>query len=497
MIGSMHRRMHSEDGFGLILVIGFITIITTLVFIAGTIAVTSLTSSRQRVSYEQAIATAENGVDFTLAHLQTAFDDYNADYPIPSLPTTAVPSPFCNGTPVDDPAPFTTEAAEKAWAKAQLAALLAAHPSCVTKAGDGDWLVLKPRTPLVDGKYPKYGRIYAMGWSPSRTSPNAKVRLVKEEYIFMPYQPTNAVLTGGDLVLDSSTTVRAAFGVDPTLASVHTNGSLSTSGNPTVTGMVTSTGSSSAQSNNFNTTLNPGGSVSTSSLQSVPTVNAHSFYFKALNDHPEESATWYDLCSDGYAYTQSAGGPCTGTQLNGGTQNAFNGWSYTSSSHTWVASRNTVDGTYYIDKGNVDVGSGNGSFQNITVIASADNPTNCSSKKYGNINWDHFDMKNPSYPNLWMLADSDIVTHSNFSAGSGTTSAPVISGMFVAGDQMQMETSSQGAVGSVVVGDQCSNGNPDLVTSSEIKNPAIWYDPNSEAPFTSIIDSTLWLEYAG
>jgi hypothetical protein len=261
--------------------------------------------------------------------------------------------------------------------------------------------------------------------------------------------------------------------------------------------MVTSTGSSSAQSNNFNTTLNPGGSVSTSSLQSVPTVTAHSFYFKALNDHPEESATWYDLCSDGYAYTQSAGGPCTGTQLNGGTQNAFNGWSYTSSSHTWVASRNTVDGTYYIDKGNVDVGSGNGSFQNITVIASADNPTNCSSKKYGNINWDHFDMKNPSYPNLWMLADSDIVTHSNFSAGSGTTSAPVISGMFVAGDQMQMETSSQGAVGSVVVGDQCSTGNVDLVTSSEIKNPAIYYDPNSEAPFTSIIDSTLWLEYAG
>jgi hypothetical protein len=133
----------------------------------------------------------------------------------------------------------------------------------------------------------------------------------------------------------------------------------------------------------------------------------------------------------------------------------------------------------------------------MTIIASAENQDNCSAKKYGNISWDHFSLAAPSYPKLWMYADSDIYTTSNFSAGSGTTALPVISGMFVAGDQLHMETSSQGAVGSVVVGDQCTTGNPDLATANEIKNPAIYYDPNSEAPFTSIINTTLWLEYTG
>jgi hypothetical protein len=497
MINYLSRHRGEDEGIGLILVIGFISIITTLVFVAGTIAVASLSSSRNRVTYEQAMATAENGIDFTLAHLQTAFDKYNADYPVPSPPTTAVPSPMCNAAAVPDPAPFITEATEKAWAKAQLASLLAAHPECVQQGGNGEWLVLKPQTPLVDGKYPKYGRIYAMSWVPSRADVHAKTRLVKSEYVFMPYQPTHAVITGGNLAISSSTTVTAAFGVDPSVASVHTNGSLSTVGNPTVSGLVTSTGGSSAQSNNFNTTLNPGGNVQTLGTQSIPTVNAHNFYFQALNDHAEEMSTWYDLCPDGYAYTQSSGGPCTGTKQNGSTRNSFNGWDYTSSSHTWVASRNALDGTYYISEGNVNVGSGNGTFSNMTVIASAENADNCSSKKYGNITWDHFSLAAPSYPKLWMYADSDINTTSNFSAGSGTTSVPVISGMFVAGDQLHMETSSQGAVGSVIVGDQCSGGSTDLVTANEIKNPAIYYDPNSEAPFTSIIDTTLWLEYTG
>jgi hypothetical protein len=216
-----------------------------------------------------------------------------------------------------------------------------------------------------------------------------------------------------------------------------------------------------------------------------------------MNDHPEESARWTDLCSDGYAYRQSSGGPCTGTLLNGGSQNSFQGWDYDSASHTWIVSKYAISGTYYVDQGNVNVGPGNGTFANMTVIAAAKDPGTCGGKKYGNITWDHFSLAAPSYPKLWMYADSDITTTSNFSAGSGTTTLPVVSGMFVAGDQLHMETSSQGAVGSVIVGDQCTTGSPDLVTANEIKNPAIYYDPNSEAPFTSIINTTLWLEYTG
>jgi hypothetical protein len=157
----------------------------------------------------------------------------------------------------------------------------------------------------------------------------------------------------------------------------------------------------------------------------------------------------------------------------------------------------TQDGIYYVHEGSVDVGPGNGAINNVTVIAGAQNPDNCASKKYGNIEWNKFDMKAPAMTNLFMYADSDIVTHSNWSAGQGISAPPVISGMFVAGDQMHMETSSAGAVGSVVVGDQCNDGDPDLITDNEIKNPNIYYDPNSDAPFTSIISTTLWLEYVG
>ena len=62
--------------------------------------------------------------------------------------------------------------------------------------------------------------------SPSHTDPGAVTRMVKAEYVFMPFRPTHAVLTGGDLNISSSTTVTAAYGVDPALAAVHTNGSV-------------------------------------------------------------------------------------------------------------------------------------------------------------------------------------------------------------------------------------------------------------------------------
>ncbi|MGH8940644.1 MAG: hypothetical protein ACRDV2_15055, partial [Actinomycetes bacterium] len=100
-------------------------------------------------------------------------------------------------------------------------------------------------------------------------------------------------------------------------------------------------------------------------------------------------------------------------------------------------------------------------------------------------------------PNLFFLAEQDLLTASNFTAGSAS-GGTVVSGMFIAGDQMQMETSSTGAYGSVITGDNCDP--PDgtsLVDSSQVKNPSIYYDPNAQAPFVDIINTTLWLEYVG
>ena len=486
-------RAGSDEGMGMILVIGIMGLVTGLVAVAASVAVNSITSSRNRVTYEQALATAENGIDYSLAKLQKAFDESNADYPMPS---STDPGGACSTTVAQT---ATTDDAQRAEARTVLNQI-ASNSACRIKGGVGEYVIWKPPTPLVNGAYPKYGKIYAMSFVPSygAAAQVRKVRMLKAEYLFMPYRPTHAVLAGGDLVFDSSTNVTAAYGVDPTLASVHTNASVTTIGNPTVTGAVTSTGSSTAQSNNFTNPLNPGGAVTQTSIQRIPVVDAETLYNQNRGRY---LSSWYDLCPDGTARPQApAGRPCSAPDtaiLNGGDLNSFRGWSYVAANRTWVASNATQSGIYYVFEGSVDVGTGNTAIDNITVIAQAKDKDPCTSKKYGNITWDHYDMKAPSMTNLFMYADSDIVTHANWSAGSGTTSAPVISGMFVAGDQMQMETSSAGAVGAMVVANQCQTGNPDLVTTSEIKNPAIYYDPNSDAPFTSVISTTLWLEYPG
>jgi hypothetical protein len=500
------QRAADDDGLGMILVIGIMALVTALVGVSASIAVSSITSSRNRVTYEQALATSENGIDYALGKLQKAFDDYNADWPMPSPPSTVDPSPVCNAAVVNQTA--TTDAAQRVEARTVLQQI-ATNPACRVKGGVGEYVIWKPPTPLVNGKYPKYGKVYTMSFVPSYTAAAKlrKSRMLKAEYLFMPYRPTNAVLTGGNLSFDSSTKVTTAYGIDPSEASVHTNGTIATDGNPTVTGLVSSTGGSSAQSNNFTSTLNPNGAVIQKPVQRIPLVDAQSLYNRTRNDHPEYAqysgtvyqGPWYDLCTDGYARPRAVtGAPCSeSTTLNPGNQNSFRGWTYNATDHVWTASNSTQSGTYYIFEGSADIGTGNGAINNITVIAQAKDHDSCAGKKYGNINWNHYDMKAPSMTNLFMYADSDIVTHANWSAGSGTTAPPVISGMFVAGDQMLMETSSAGAVGSVVVGDQCTTGSPDLATTNQIKNPEIYYDPNSDAPFTSIISTTLWLEYTG
>lgn len=508
------RRPTSDDGVGMILVIGLMGLITALTAVAGTIAVNSVTSSQNRVTYEQALATAESGIDYSLGKLQKAFDEYNADWPTPSPATAVEPSPICDSAVIAQTA--TDDATERAEARTNLLAI-AGNPACRQQTGEGEYVVWKPPTPLVNGLYPKFGKIYAMSFVPSYdpVNPKMKTRVVKAEYLFMPYRPTNAVLTGGALTFDSSTAVTTAYGVDPAMASVHTNSTVSVNGNPTVSGSVTSSGTSTAQSNNFINPLNPGGVVVTKPLQRIPQINARNLYFRTRSDYPEYATysgtvyqgPWYDLCPDGSARPQApapttpgTGEPCSSTEiLNAGNPGVFRGWSYDAASRTWIASNVTQSGIYYVHHGNIDVGPGNGDIDNITVIASAENSTDCTTKNYGNIQWNHFTMKAPAMTNLFMYADTDLVTHSNFTAGSGISTPPVISGMFVAGDQMSLQTSSAGAVGSVIVGDQCNTDDPDpgLILTNEIKNPNIYYDPYADAPFTSIISTTLWLEYVG
>jgi len=485
-----------EEGVGLILVIGVTSIVMMLVILAGTIADRSLHSSSNHVSFQKTLSAAEAGIDQTLARLQRAYVDFGADFPVPNQPTAMDPDPVCEANPNSYKVPgvgFANDDAERTWAEGKISQLLADHPECLQQSEFGDYVVLKPNNRQ---------SVYAKAWSPSYGHPKARARLLKSEYLFLPYKPSNAILTAGDLKINSSTKVTSAPGEDPSVASVHANGGITVeNGNPEVYGPVSSSVDSSGQaSNKFYS--NDGGNVSLTPLEPIPAVAATTVYYRwqsTLHD------SWYDLCPDGTIRHPSSGGPCTttaGSDLVADLSSSgadygttVRGYRYEPASGgnpaQWKVGKDVPDGVYYAFASDIvpDSGAGNTITSSATILAQAQNGDACP-RFGGNITWDHNNISAPMIPNLFMLADGDLATSSNFYAGSG--GPPTTSGLFVAGDQMSIETSSAGAYGAFVAADECPADPGEI---NEVKNPAVYFDPNAEAPFTDIINTTLWLEY--
>ena len=497
----IRQRLARSDqgGFGLILVIGFVLVITMILVIVGTLATRSLASSRDHNHFESAVTAAEAGVDTALARTQYIYDKTGVDNYVSPAPASRnqpyLPSgDDCTGTVVAWPfGSQPTVSQETNWADTELQSLTS---TCLHTTSQGDYVFFKPS-----------GRqsIYAMGWAPHYGALHAKVRVLKVDYLFSPYAPSNAVLTGGNLQIDSSTTVTTAPGSAANLADIHSNGGITVAnGNPTVTGQVSASGTSSGSSNNF-----PGGQIYSSAPQPIPSINALEVWGRETQNSAY-AQEWYDLCSDGTARSVYTDGtdttqvtaPCTGNVLWNASAPAttdFRGWSYTAGSSgqdpVWTDNADAQSGIFYVDGADVQSGNGNPTLSNFTLIAQASN-TSCP-KTAGSINWNHYNITSPAIQYLWMLADQDIATGSNFSAGS--LSPTVVSGMFVAGDQIDLQTSSSGAVGSIVAGDQCTpspanSAVGNIVTLDEIKNPSLYYDPNASAPFVSVVDTTQWLE---
>jgi len=499
----------TDEGVGMILVIGIAVFVFSIVMAATAYSISGLKQAQQRTFFEQSLGASEQGVDTALSNLQTAFSKYNADYPVPnnawtrpspaaptcSLPPVSWPA-VISGTPVSDAAGTffaaagrTAEQNEKTWATQQLNALRAT-PGCVVTDGSGkdksQVVILKPVTALVNGLYPKYGKVYSLAAVPSFSDPKAVVRLLKAEYIFMPYRPMHAVLTGNDLNFQGDTNILPAVGVGPGITGVHSNGNIEvTGGSTTLDGPITATGTVSGSVNGATD------EKSGDALQSIPVVNAEDFYYQAADRAGNAIGGWYDLCA-GVLKSYSSGGPCTGSLVSGTTRN----WTWDGTSRTWTANRDVLPGTYYVDNANVVSGSGNGVIDNLTVIASRDNTPSCSSRRYGNIDWSHFDIKTPSFPNLWFYADGDVRVTSQIQIGQNIPPTPV-SGMVVGGDQVYLYTQSNSAVGAVVAADQCKAQQPgDSLIDTNTVHSDLYYDPNSDAPFTSVITNTLWLDYS-
>ena len=84
--------------------------------------------------------------------------------------------------------------------------------------------------------------------------------------------------------------------------------------------------------------------------------------------------------------------------------------------------------------------------------------------------------------------------HANFDAG--TNGATPVAGTYIAGEEIELWTSSSMLVGSVLAANQC-DGDSGIITGdgNEVQGQDIWFKPNADSPFSSIISTTLWLEY--
>lgn len=483
-------RQADDAGIGMILVIGITVFVAALSATAGVFVMNGLAQSRHRVAFEQALATAEAGIDFTLSHLQRAYDEGPRDYPVPdpgkapmagcSLPSITLP----DWSGEVDPA-----AAERLWVDNWFEDKLAtsAGRGCLMGTPAGQVMILKPAHSANDT--PQYGRVYARGFSPSFSDPRALHRTIKAEYVFLPYQPSHAILTGTKLKLQSTSTEVTGVDSDSAkLAAVHTNGTLDVKGLPKVSGEVTvGVDSSGATSSNF--ALNPGGTPIVRPFVPIPRVSARQFYNQAPHQDSNAMNAWWDLCPDGKAKPYSEDGPC---ESETEWVAPYRGWSYDADSHTWTASKDTQSGTYFVHMANVANGNGNGSITNISVIASG--TTDGCDKAYGNIVWDHYDTLNPAFKNLFFLADGDLSATSNFFSGSSGVGQVPSSGMYVAGEEILVWTSSSGLVGSVLAANQCDiDDGP--VSTNEVQGQVIKFDPDGSSPFSSLISTTLWLEY--
>ena len=450
----------SDEGIGLILVIGISAMMAILLAVITATAIRSLGSSADHVSFEQSLAAAEAGIDEELSNIQTARNEVpSVNYETPSGCAVAAPAAST----------FATEDSEKAWARTALSSL---PDSCTRSNGQGDYVALK-----VPGRQV----VYSLGWSPSRDHPNAKERLLKAEYIFAPYRPGQAVLTGGDIDFSGSTTVNAVGGLG---ADVHTNSSITGANNSlNVSGAITASGTIAACPAGI-----AGGCTPGHPPERIPVANPRAVY----TDYAMTTAQWYDLCDDGTVRSPATTGPCTGTQIS---TSPYRSWYWSAGNATtpgaWTLQNTgtSYPGVYYVYGANAVVGANGNSnvTQTVSVLAESTTPTGFTDadtcNKYGgDIEWKLFDIQN-YLRGVVFIAQGSLYGSANSSAQAG---------LMLAGDKVDLQTSSATVKGSVIANNTC-----EAAGANNVQGMTITYDESVEAPVYSVVNTTLWLEYTG
>jgi hypothetical protein len=447
-----------ERGIALVSVVLMMAI---LFVFAATIFARSLSDYNQVRSdrlFQQTLQVADSGVDHTLFMLTK---DLN------------------HNTGEILPASFANKAAEEAWVLGEAAD----NPSVIVP--EGEWAVVKPQTEKV---------IYSVGYVRDRTDP-IKIRIVRAEYDFAPFQPGVAILTDGDLVISGNPSLEGSQG------SAHANGDVVVNGNPSTTGYVSASGDYEVTGDpSIGDTENSGGGRPP---REVPMMDPREAYVYSE----------YDLCPDGLvrtgpAYTSGPEPPnpgltpCTGTVLADADGTDYRNWKMTgndaSQGAKWDYSGNqTYDGVYYLYHGSAKV-SGNpgdpGAPWNVTILAEAQytgaEPNHCPHTG-GDIELSG----NPktrahtkAYP-LLFIAGRDLQISGNPGAGEMN-----YEGFMGAHEQFKV-SGNPSVFGSIVANDNCDTpGSPVNVSEVEVSgNPNITYN-GAEIPLGRIIRITHWLE---
>ncbi|MCZ3390188.1 MAG: hypothetical protein LH645_13980, partial [Actinomycetia bacterium] len=100
----------------------------------------------------------------------------------------------------------------------------------------------------------------------------------------------------------------------------------------------------------------------------------------------------------------------------------------------------------------------------------------------GDITWKLFDIQN-YLRGVIFIAQGSLYGSANSTAQSG---------LLLAGDKVELQTSSSTVKGSVLANNTCEDAG-----TNSIQGMTITYDEAVEAPVYSVVNTTLWLEYTG
>jgi hypothetical protein len=302
--------------------------------------------------------------------------------------------------------------------------------------------------------------------------------LLKAEYLFSPYNPAKAILTGDDLTISGNP------GVGGLAGHVHTNGDLDVSGNPIVSGDLTASGTYAASGS----PVVGGDFGGNRPLEAIPAIEPRDLYDQLSTQY---AAAWFDLCPDGTIRRPGFGTPCTGIILaNTSSGTAAFGWKISGNGLgvKWQNEPPFSNGVFYVYRAKAEISSNPGApgspWQATVVTEGQPNASACT-QDYGDLEVSGNPVMTGYIPSLVFVAGRDLKINGNPSQQ--------FTGFFAAREQIEI-SGNPTLVGAMVAEDRCDTGGSPVHFDSISGNMNLTFDGNIEIPVESLIRTTLWLE---